>query len=146
MPRKWYMGLIGVGSNLLQAGTSTTSLFPSMSRVEPVHADHRYKVDIEHLCARCNSKVAMSQQWFIVRSDDEDGPHKSNPMLHRLQLYWSDGFKARRKPMIRVRSVGTSPERCADRQSLAVLFQSPPRITRLEPDVAPNGSELGDDA
>ena len=49
-------------------------------------------------------------------------------------------LRSTRKPRKLLRSKGESPLRYAERQSLAMRIQQPPRITRYEPDVAPVGS------
>ena len=59
--------------------------------------------------------------------------------------YWPDGLKARRKPVRLLRTDGSLPRRSADRQSLAVLLQLPPRSTRYEPEDGPGGLVTGDD-
>ena len=57
----------------------------------------------------------------------------------RIRLYGK--VLTRRKPMALYRIDEISEARLAERQDVAAFGQPPPRFTRVDPDVAPDGSE-----
>ena len=82
----------------------------------------------------CLTTMGCSQLFLPNHSHDTDGTYTL--FFPSTSIYYSGqgkSYRARRKPKLLFVSVGVLLLRFATRQFVALLFQLPPRFTRLEP-------------